>query len=99
MPGARCPNPVSQEHNRTCVGVGTLVLSRTLVGMKTAVTEAVKRRLAIALVLICCSVPLQCATLERLSLDDMTSKSTLIVRGKITGSYAAFASTAPVIYT
>src|ERR1700692_108967 len=77
----------------------TLVLSRTLVGMKTALTEAVKRHLPIALVLTFCSGPLQCATLERLSLDEMTSKSTGIVRGTITGSYAAFATTAPVIYT
>lgn len=67
--------------------------------MRTALSEGVKRYLPIALVLTFCNVPLPCATLERLSLDDMTSKSTVIVRGKITGSYAAFAGTAPVIYT
>jgi len=72
--------------------------------MKTALTAAVKRpavkrHLRIALVLTFCIGPLQCATLERLSLDDMIAKSTFIVRGKIAGSYAAFASPAPVIYT
>jgi hypothetical protein len=58
-----------------------------------------KRHLQSALVLTLFSMPLQCATLERLSLGDMISKSTVIVRGRITGSYAAFAGTAPVIYT
>jgi hypothetical protein len=67
--------------------------------MLTALSEGVKRYLPIALVLTFCNVPLPCATLERLSLDDMTSRSTVIVRGKIAGSYAAFAGTAPVIYT
>jgi hypothetical protein len=42
-------------------------------------------------------MPLQCATLERLSLDDMIAKSTAIVRGKVTGTTAAFSG--PVIYT
>jgi len=42
-------------------------------------------------------LPLQSATLERLSLDDLIGKSTAIVRGKVTGSSAAF--TGPVIYT
>jgi hypothetical protein len=41
--------------------------------------------------------PLQCATLERLSLDDMIVKSTAIVRAKVTGSYAALSG--PIIYT
>ena len=43
------------------------------------------------------ALPLQGATLERLSLDDMIAKSTAIVRGKITSSWAAFSG--PVIYT
>jgi hypothetical protein len=59
----------------------------------------VKRYLPIALVMAFCNVPLPCATLERLSLDDMISKSTVIVRAKVTGSYAGFASAAPVVYT
>jgi hypothetical protein len=46
---------------------------------------------------IFCVLPLQCATLERLSLEDMISKSTAIVRGKVTGSYAAFSG--PIVYT
>jgi hypothetical protein len=37
------------------------------------------------------------ATLERLSLDDMISKSTAIVQGRVTGSSAAYRGT--VIYT
>ncbi|MBZ5617713.1 MAG: hypothetical protein LAQ69_03100 [Acidobacteriia bacterium] len=67
--------------------------------MLTAFSEGVKRHLPIALVWTCCIVPLQCATLERLSFDDMVSKSTAIVRGKVAGSFAAFAGTGPVIYT
>jgi hypothetical protein len=42
-------------------------------------------------------MPLQCATLERLSLDDMIAKSTAIVRGKVSSATAAFSG--PVIYT
>jgi hypothetical protein len=57
----------------------------------------VKRRLFSALCVIACALPLQCATLERLSLDDMIAKSTAIVHGKVTSSYAAF--TGSVIYT
>jgi hypothetical protein len=41
--------------------------------------------------------PLQCATLERLSLDDLIGKSTSIVRAKVVSSYGAF--TGPIIYT
>lgn len=41
--------------------------------------------------------PLRAATLERLSLDDMIAKSTAIVRGRVTGSVAAFRG--PIIYT
>jgi hypothetical protein len=65
--------------------------------MPIAVTKAVKRHLIFALVLVFCAWPLQCATLERLSLDDMITKSTAIVRGKVTGSYAA--SSGRVVYT
>ena len=55
------------------------------------------RRFATALVLFVSSLPLQCATLERLSFDDMVVKSTAIVRGKVANSYAAFSGR--VIYT
>lgn len=51
----------------------------------------------LAFVLTFCTLPLQCATLERLSLDDMIVKSTSIVRGKVANSYAAFSGR--VIYT
>lgn len=39
----------------------------------------------------------ECATLERLSLDDMIVQSTAIVRGKVSGSYARIYG--PGIYT
>lgn len=52
---------------------------------------------AFALLLIACWQPLQCATLERLSLDDMVARSTAIIRGKVISSSAAFSG--PVIYT
>jgi len=48
-------------------------------------------------VLTFCTGPLQSATLERLTLDEMISKATAIVRGKVTTSWAA--SSGPVIYT
>jgi hypothetical protein len=57
----------------------------------------VKRSLILAMVLTACVLPLQCATLERLSLDDMIARSTAIVRGKVTASWAGF--TGSVIYT
>jgi len=57
----------------------------------------VKRRLWFVLAFAVYALPLLCATLERLSLDDMISKSTAIVRGKVGSSYAAFSGT--VIYT
>jgi hypothetical protein len=44
-----------------------------------------------------CAVALPAATLERLSLDDMISQSTAIVRGKVLSSYTA--TSGPVIYT
>lgn len=53
--------------------------------------------LGICLALGICLMPLQCATLERLSLDDMIQKSTAIVRAKVGGSSAAF--TGSIIYT
>jgi hypothetical protein len=58
----------------------------------------VKRHFMLGSVLaFCMSWPLQCATLERLSLDDMIKKSTLIVRGNVSGSSVETAG--PVIYT
>jgi hypothetical protein len=55
------------------------------------------RRFLHAVVLTFCIAPLQCATLERLSLDDMIVKSTAIVRGRITATYAALSG--PIVYT
>jgi hypothetical protein len=51
----------------------------------------------LALVLAACSMPAVCATLERLSLDEMIDSSTAIVRGRATGSYSAFSGR--TIYT
>ena len=65
--------------------------------MTAALNLAVKRCLMLAMVLTAWVLPLQCATLERLSLDDMITRSTTIVRGKVTASWAAF--TGSVIYT
>jgi len=47
------------------------------------------RRFFYALVLTFGMSPLQSATLERLSLNDMIQKSTAIVRGTVTGSHVA----------
>jgi len=51
----------------------------------------------LGLVLAGLVVPARSATLERLSLDDMATKSTLIVRGKVGDSWVA--STDGIIYT
>jgi hypothetical protein len=49
------------------------------------------------LTLAFCAAGLQAATLERLSLDDMITKSTVIVRAKVSSSCAAYSG--PMIYT
>ena len=59
--------------------------------------SCVRRYLILAMVVISSALPLPCATLARLSLDDMITRSTSIVRGKVTSSQAAF--TGSVIYT
>lgn len=73
------------------------MISATFHGMPSAFPTPVKRHFMFALVLTFGILPLQCATLERLSLNDMIAQSTSIVRGKVTSSYAAFSG--PVIYT
>ena len=97
MVGTGCLNPVSEQHTGPLKILITHLLSATFVGIRSAVFSSVKRHFMLGLVSICCIGPLRCATLERLSLDDMISKSTAIVRGKVTTSYAAF--TGPVVYT
>jgi hypothetical protein len=57
----------------------------------------VKRLLILVVLAIAWLMPLEAATLERLSLDDLITKSTSIVRGKVTASWPAY--TGPVIYT
>jgi len=66
--------------------------------MPPALNPNVKRRLLLlAAVLSTGMVPLGSATLERLSMDDLIAKSTAIVRGQVTGSWAAF--TGSIVYT
>ncbi len=55
--------------------------------MRRAFQVGMARRFLLALSLVSCYWPLQSATLERLTLDDMIEKSTAIVRGRITGSH------------
>jgi len=62
-----------------------------------ALYPSVKRLHLCAVLLATFVAPLQCATLERLSLDDMITKSTMIVRGSVTATWAAY--TGSVIYT
>jgi hypothetical protein len=68
-----------------------------LIGMKTAFFHPVKRLLSLAAGMTVCLLPLLGATLERLSLGDMATKSTAIVRAKVLDSYASLSGT--VIYT
>lgn len=58
---------------------------------------SVRRSLQFLLWMACGLLPLHPATLERLSLADLIGKSTAIVRGTVSGSYAAFRG--PIIYT
>jgi hypothetical protein len=55
------------------------------------------RHFVLALVLAFCGMPLQSATLERLTLNDMVVKSTVVVRGKVLSSSTAV--TGGLIYT
>jgi hypothetical protein len=57
----------------------------------------VKRCFALLFLFGVVTSPLQCATLERLSLTDMIQKSTAIVRATVAGS--SVAQSGPVIYT
>lgn len=68
-------------------------------GTLTALKGFVKRHfISLALVFLALTAPpLRCATLERLTLDDMISKSSAIVRGKVADSWTAL--TGSVIYT
>jgi hypothetical protein len=73
------------------------VASAGFPGMLPALNPLVKRLCILALMSAVCLIPAQCATLERLSLDDLIGKSTGIVRGSVTASWTAY--TGPVIYT
>lgn len=75
----------------------TRLSSAGSVGSAIAHCTTVKLRLLSALWLVLSVGPLRSATLEQLSLDEMAVKSTAIVRGKVTGAYAAFSGR--MIYT
>src|SRR5580704_2388824 len=64
--------------------------------MLNALPIAVKPLIS-TLIVVSCAVALPAATLERLSLDDLITKSTAIVRGKVLNSYTA--TSGPVVYT
>lgn len=49
-----------------------------------------KRTTTAAVIVLVLCLPVVGATLERLSMDDMITKSTAIVRGKVLSSYSAF---------
>jgi len=65
--------------------------------MSSASPTPVKPLLLTTLILAYGAAALPAATLERLSLDDLISQSTTIVRGKILNSYTT--ANGPVIYT
>jgi hypothetical protein len=67
------------------------------IGTGTAFYNFVKRALQLTAVLAVCLAPLPCATLARLSLADMATQSTAIVRAKVLDSYASISGQA--IYT
>jgi hypothetical protein len=69
----------------------------TLSGVKHARNGSVRRHSPLGLALIFGVLGLQAATLERLSFEEMTARSTSIVRGKVESSWAAFSG--PTIYT
>lgn len=65
--------------------------------MTSAFQQPVQRALPLAALFVFSLMPLPCATLERLSLNEMAAKSTAIVRAKVLDSYATVSG--PVIYT
>jgi hypothetical protein len=65
--------------------------------MTSALYHRVKRHLWLTALLVIGIRPLPCATLEQLTLDDMTAQSTAIVRGTVVDAWAAL--TGSVIYT
>ena len=66
-------------------------------GNRCAYPEGVKRHFILLLLLAFGLPPLQCATLQRLSLSDMISQSVAIERAKVVNSWAAMEG--PVVYT
>lgn len=73
------------------------VLSITARGFRNAVFRSMVRPLLAVLCLVSGLAPLPGATLQSLSLEEMACKATAIVRGRVSGSYAAAQGSA--IYT
>ena len=71
--------------------------STGLLGTRSANLHTVKRPIWLASLLTFGIWPLPCATLQQLSLDDMVTQSTAIVRGTVVDSWAAFSGS--VVYT
>jgi hypothetical protein len=95
--GQPAPSSVSEEHRAACAGIAKPRFFKTFPWKPECFYKVVQRHFKLALVLTFCMSPLQSATLERLSLDDMIGNSTAIVRGKVVGSHAA--QQGPVVYT
>jgi len=74
----------------------SIILSMGFRGTTSALYRGVKRHFMLA-VLACLAIPASCATLARLSFEDMAAQSHLIVRGKVTDWWAAI--TNRIIYT
>ena len=68
-----------------------------LPALNLVVNPALKLYSLVALLAFLFVTPAECATLERLSLDEMVTKSTTIVHGQVTSSWTAY--TGAVIYT
>jgi hypothetical protein len=72
----------------------SLFISMRSAGDPPAYYSRVKRLAMLAPVLLACAAPVWCATLERLSFEDMAAKSTLIVRGKVSETWTATTNSA-----
>src|SRR5437764_2373891 len=89
---------VSQVNTSTVNFCTSPVFSTGSLGRSDAQYGCVKRHFMIlAVVLACWAGPAWCATLARLSFEDMAAQSTAIVRGKVMDSWPAM--TNGLIYT
>jgi hypothetical protein len=94
---AECPKRVSRKHRTPPTSNDNIIKIKEMCWHNECRVKSVKRRFQLVVVLTFGMVPLQSATLERLSLDDMIQQSTAIVRGTVASSSAAYRGS--VIYT